>query len=207
MKGRQHTPLWLICDVPAFLRLHIALGILALAVQRFWPRHRPPTPEGIVWLTLWQAGCEALLRWAIARQAFRLCGLDPKLARIQLASEAKDSFSWYARNRTFLDMYDSMTAIARRWARRIRAAMAKTACLAPVVAPPPRRLAASSPRRLAVFRKCFAPRRPRPPASASVRRPGALLILSRAAGASRRTDCRLPTAHCLAAIICEVAGV
>ncbi|HEY7800168.1 MAG TPA: hypothetical protein VIA80_15485, partial [Hyphomonadaceae bacterium] len=62
MKGRTRTPLWLICDVSACLRLHIALGILALAVRRFWPRHRPPTVEGIVWITAWQAGCEALLR-------------------------------------------------------------------------------------------------------------------------------------------------
>ena len=105
MKGRRHTPLWLICDVPACLRLHIALGILALAVRRFWPRHRPPTPEGIVWITLWQAGCEALLRWAIARQAFRLCGLDPRRCRSLRIGEAKNSFAWCARNRTFLDMY------------------------------------------------------------------------------------------------------
>ena len=126
MKARQRTPLWLICDVSACLRLHLALGMLALAVRRFLPRNsaRAPTPEGIVWITVWQAGCEALLRWVIARQAFRLCGLDPRRCRSLPIAEAQNSFAWAARGRAMLLMYDNMTAIARRWARRIKATMA-----------------------------------------------------------------------------------
>jgi hypothetical protein len=124
MKGKQRLPLWLICDVAACLRLHLAIVVLAMAVRRFLPRYRPPTPEGIAWITVWQACCESLLRWVIARQAFRLCGLDPKRARTFAIGEAASSFSWYARNRSFLHMYDSMTAIARRWAKRIKTAMA-----------------------------------------------------------------------------------
>ncbi|HEX5007308.1 MAG TPA: hypothetical protein VFV70_09365, partial [Hyphomonadaceae bacterium] len=62
---------------------------------------------------------QALLRWVIARQAFRLCGLDPKLARIQPLSEAKGSLAWHARNRTFVRIYRTMTLCARRLARRI----------------------------------------------------------------------------------------
>ena len=122
MKGKP--PLWLICDVPVWLRLHIALGLLAMAVRRFLPKRRPPTPEGIVWIASWQAGCEALLRWVITRQAFRLCGLDPKLARSLAIGEAQTSRAWTARGRTFLRMYSNMNALARRWARRIRRAMA-----------------------------------------------------------------------------------
>ncbi len=120
MKGKQRTPLWLICDVSACLRLHIAMAILLMVIRRFLPRHRPPTPEGIAWITAWQAGCERLLRWAIARQAFRLCGLDPNLARNFEISEAQNSFAWVARGRAFIHMYETMTAIARRWAKRIR---------------------------------------------------------------------------------------
>lgn len=126
MKARQRTPLWLICDVSAWLRLHLALGVLAMAVRRFLPKNssKPPSREGIVWLCAWQAGCEALLRWVIARQAFRLCGLDPKLARSRPMSEARNSFAWCARNRAFIRMYETMTACARRLAGRIREAMA-----------------------------------------------------------------------------------
>jgi hypothetical protein len=119
MKGKQ--PLWLICDVSACLRLHLALAILGMAVRRFLPRNatRPPGPEGVAWISIWQAACEALLRWVIARQAFRLCGLDPGRARIQPMSEARTSLAWYARNAAFIRMYESMTACARRLARRI----------------------------------------------------------------------------------------
>ena len=126
MKGKAPIPLWLICDVSACMRLHIALGLLAVCILRFMPKRstRPVTSEGIAWLTVWQATAEALLRWAIARHAFRLCGLDPKQIRIQLRSEAKDSFAWQIRTRTFIHIYETMTACARRLARRIRAAQA-----------------------------------------------------------------------------------
>lgn len=129
MKGKAPIPLWLICDVSACMRLHIALGLLAVSILRFMPKRstRPVTSEGIAWLTVWQATAEALLRWAIARHAFRLCGLDPGCARIQLRSEAKDSFAWQARTRTFIHIYETMTACARRLARRIRAAQATVA--------------------------------------------------------------------------------
>jgi hypothetical protein len=123
MKGKQRTPLWLICDVAPCLRLHVALGILALAVRRFLPRHscRPPSEEGVVWLTAWLSGCETLLRWVIARQAFRLCGLDPRRCRPHPVRGAANSRVWYARLHVMLHMYDSMTVLARRWAKRIRA--------------------------------------------------------------------------------------
>src|SRR5262249_15267371 len=82
MKCRSITSLCLICDVAACQRLHLALGFLAMAVRRFLPKYatRPPSPEGIAWITAWQAGCERLLRWVIARHALRFCGLDPNLA-------------------------------------------------------------------------------------------------------------------------------
>jgi hypothetical protein len=122
MKARQRTPLWLICDVAACLRLHIALGVLAMAVRCFLPKDRSksPSPDGIVWLTAWQTGCESLLRWVIARQAFRLCGLDPRLCRSFPIAEARTSLAWQARLRAMLRMYDNMTVLARRRARRIR---------------------------------------------------------------------------------------
>ena len=129
MKGKAPIPLWLICDVSACMRLHIALGLLAVSILRFMPKRstRPVTSEGIAWLTVWQATAEALLRWAIARHACRLCGLDPGCARIQLRSEAKDSLAWQARVKVFIHIYETMTACARRLARRIRAAQAAKA--------------------------------------------------------------------------------
>jgi len=126
MKGK--TPLWLLCDVAACLRLHLALAVLGLAMRRFMPRakmrQKPVSPEGVVWLTVWLACCERLLRWVIARQAFRLCGLDPNLARSCHVSEARSSEAWSVRGRSFARIYARMTVHARRWARRIREAMA-----------------------------------------------------------------------------------
>jgi hypothetical protein len=124
MKGK--TPLWFICDVSACLRLHGALVILALAMRWFIPRNksRGVSREGVVWITVWLAACEILLRWVIARQAFRLCGLDPRQARTFRISEARSSSAWAIRGRDLARMYEAMTLYARRWARRIRAVMA-----------------------------------------------------------------------------------
>jgi hypothetical protein len=92
----------------------------------FIPRNksRGVSREGVVWITVWLAACEILLRWVIARQAFRLCGLDPRNARTFRIGEARSSTAWAIRGRDLARMYEAMTLYARRWARRIRAVMA-----------------------------------------------------------------------------------
>ena len=176
MKGK--TPLWLICDVSACLRLHGALVILALAMRWFIPRNksRGISREGVIWITVWLAACEILLRWVIARQAFRLCGLDPRNARTFRIAEARSSTAWAIRGRDLARMYEAMTVYARRWARRIRQAMAAKPA-APVRAQSALLLSLlSSPFFILSSPFLFSRQRRLPfrPASTSARRPGYL---------------------------------
>ena len=126
MKGQTRFPLWLICDVAAAIRLALATWLLSYCVRRYWPKHakKQPTPEGIASISLALSCAEALLRWAIVRQAMRACGLDPRTVRLFQLPQATSSFTWQARCRTFLRLIENMTLYARRWAKRIKAALA-----------------------------------------------------------------------------------
>src|SRR5262245_34452025 len=120
MKGRIRTPLWLICDVSAALRLALATWLLTWCLRRYWPRTRPPTRTGAASLSLALSYAEALVRWAILRQAMRSCGLDPRAVPIIQLSLATNALSWRARCRVFIRLAGNMTVYARRWASRIR---------------------------------------------------------------------------------------
>jgi hypothetical protein len=122
MKGLRF-PLWLICDAAAALRLALATCLLSLHVRLYWPKHatQSPSAEGIACICVGLACCEALLRWAIMRQAFRVCGRDPRAVRIFRLPLAASSFTWQARCRTFLRLIQNMSRYARRWAERIHA--------------------------------------------------------------------------------------
>ena len=120
MKGLRF-PLWLICDTAAALRLVLATCMLSLHVRLYWPKHatRAPSAEGIACISVGLACCEALLRWAILRQAFRACGRDPGAVRFVRLPPPASSFSWLARCRTFMRLLRNMTLYARRWAKRL----------------------------------------------------------------------------------------
>ena len=125
--NRLRLPLWLICDSAAALRLWGGLALFFLVLRRVLPRGRLRpflSPEAAAWLIEILALCESLLRWVIARQAFRLCGLDPARARLVLLAGAETPLAWHVRHRTFRRRLNAMTACARTQARRIRQALA-----------------------------------------------------------------------------------
>ena len=124
MKGRTRTPLWLICDVSAAIRLALATWMLTRCIRAYWPRTRPPTRKGAASISLALCCAEALLRWAIMRQALRYCGRDPREARLFQLPLACNSFCWQARCAAFIRMAGDMTLYARRWARRMNTAPA-----------------------------------------------------------------------------------
>jgi hypothetical protein len=105
--------------------------LFALVQQLFLPRSQQRnqprpflSPDAAAWLIETLAVAESLLRWAILRQAFRLCGLAPSTARYIHLKGADTPEAWAVRRRTLLAMLRTMSAHARSQAARIREALA-----------------------------------------------------------------------------------
>jgi hypothetical protein len=129
--NKLKLPLWLICDSYAGIRLWLSLMLFALVQHLFLPRsqgrNQPSpvlSPDAAAWLIETLAVAESLLRWAILRHAFRLCGLAPATARYIHLKGADTPEAWAVRRRTLLAMLKTMTAHARSQAARIAQALA-----------------------------------------------------------------------------------
>ena len=123
-RNKPRAPLWLICDPTASVRLGLVIGLLYFGCCRFMQGNKPPGAYGSAWVTVFLSVAEALLRWAIARQARRLCGLSPRGVPIFVPTEPKTPQVWLARLSTFIAMVKTIDACARRLARRMKEALA-----------------------------------------------------------------------------------
>jgi hypothetical protein len=145
-RTKPRAPLWLICDPTASVRLWLAIVLLYSGCCLFATDRKPPGAWGTAWITVYLSVAEALLRWAIARQARRLNGLSPKGVPIFLLPEARTPQVWRARLKAFLDMVKAIDAHARRLARRIKAAMEAKPQTIPAARPvAPARIVAGAP--------------------------------------------------------------